>query len=166
VTTEACDVGARKTAEMVVVCGSMTHFGSMCRVQEELTGDCVPVTLPDAEDGDVALLDEANYRSFVGKAAIAHLKRVRSPKTFAVLVANFDKHGIEDYIGPSTFAEIAAAASHGKRIFVLNGFPAAYRDLLTAWNATPLHGKLDRLVESYREAKTRSTAARQLDLQV
>jgi hypothetical protein len=138
----------------------------MCRMQEELSEDAVPVALPDPENESVAALDEANYRQFVAKASIAHLKRVRSRKTFAVLVANFDKHGIEDYIGPSTFAEIAAAASHGKRIFVLNDFPVAYRDLLSAWNAVPLHGKLDCLVESYRQAWSAKSPDLQLDLHV
>ncbi|WP_343763015.1 hypothetical protein [Sphingomonas molluscorum] len=136
----------------------------MCQVKEELLDDAVPVALPDVEDEDIAALDEANYRQFVGRAALNHLKRVRGRNTFAILVANFDKHGIEDYIGPSTFAEIAAAASHGKRIFILNEFPPVYRDLLSAWKAVPLHGRLDPLVQLYRDAC--GERERQLDLQV
>ena len=152
-------------SSMVVVCGSMSHFGSMCQVRKELLEDEVPVALPDVEDEDVASLDEVHYRSFVGKAALNHLRRVRSPRTFAILVVNFDKEGIEDYIGPSTFAEIASAASHSKRIFILNEFPTVYRDVLNAWKAVPLHGRLDSLVQLYREA-CKGWADTQLDLQV
>lgn len=155
----------RSKSAMVVVCGSMSHFSSMCQVKQDLLEDEVPVALPDIENGDVAALDEVGYRSFVGKAALNHLRRVRSDHTFAILVANFDKDGIEDYIGPSTFAEIASAASHGKRIFILNEFPAVYRDLLSAWKAVPLHGRLDSLVQLYRETCER-WADTQLDLQV
>ncbi len=151
---------------VVVVCGSMTHFANMHRLSIELQEEDIPAELPDAEGEDIVALDEERYRRFVRMATLTHLKRVRSRRTFAVLVANFDKHGIEDYIGPNTFAEVAAAAARGKRIFVLNDFPTIYSDLLHAWRAVPLHGRLSPLIHLYREACTSSDEMKQFSFQV
>lgn len=153
-------------AGVVVLCGSMTHFPSMHRVYSQLRGEDVPAELPDAEDEDVTTLDEARYRSFVRRATLAHLRRVASRRTFGILVANFDKHDVDDYIGPSTFAEIATAAGRGKRIFVLNGFPPIYGDHLRAWGAVPLHGRLEPLVALYHRACRTSTDMNQFSLLV
>lgn len=151
---------------VVVVCGSMTHFANMHRLSDELRDEDVLAELPDAEGEDVISLNENHYRRFVRRATLTHLKRVRSRRTFGILVANFDKHGIDDYIGPNTFAEIAAAAARGKRIFVLNDFPSTYRDLLGAWRAVPLHGRLDQLVRLYREACASPEEMNQFSFQV
>lgn len=160
------DLARHCRAGVVVLCGSMTHFPSMHRVYSELRGEDVPAQLPDAEDEDVTALDQERYRSFVRHATLAHLRRVGSRRTFGILVANFDKHGVDDYIGPSTFAEIATAAGRGKRIFVLNGFPSIYGDHLTAWGAVALHGRLEPLVALYHGACRGATEMNQFSLLV
>jgi hypothetical protein len=140
----------------------MTFFGYMSRVREQLASAGVEALVPDAEDH---LLESASPRQFdeLRRAfAMNHIKRIRNPRTFAVLVLNFDKHGIENYIGPSTFAEIAVAAVHGKKLFVLNGFPTVYEDELALWRAERLHGRLDQLIALYRERCSRRTF--QLDM--
>ena len=41
----------------------------------------------------------------------------------AILVANYEKHGVENYIGPNVLMEMAAAFHLKKPIYVLNDIP-------------------------------------------
>ncbi len=41
----------------------------------------------------------------------------------AILVLNFDKNGINNYIGGNTLMELGFAYVHGKKIFMLNPIP-------------------------------------------
>ena len=41
----------------------------------------------------------------------------------AILVLNFDKNGIENYIGGNTLMELGFAHVHNKKIFLLNPIP-------------------------------------------
>jgi len=44
----------------------------------------------------------------------------------AVLVLNYYRRGIKDYIGGNTFLEIGFAYVHDKKIFLMNPIPAIY----------------------------------------
>ncbi len=41
----------------------------------------------------------------------------------AILVTNYNKNNIANYIGPNTFLEMGIAFHHGKKIFLLNPIP-------------------------------------------
>ena len=69
-------------------------------------------------------LGEEEYQAVKRKAALAHFRKVMDPKTFAVLAVNADKHGVRDYLGPNTFAEVAVAFALGKRNTCFRTFPA------------------------------------------
>jgi hypothetical protein len=135
----------------VVLCGSMSFFGHMLQLRSHLSHEHVEVALPDAES-DADLHDPRQYSLFRRSVVHRHLKRVRNIRTFGILVTNFDKHGVPDYIGPSTFAEIATAATLNKKIYVLQDFPEVFRDVLSDWGAVPLRGQLQPLIEHYRSA--------------
>ncbi|KKQ04336.1 MAG: hypothetical protein US15_C0059G0009, partial [Candidatus Moranbacteria bacterium GW2011_GWF1_36_4] len=47
----------------------------------------------------------------------------------AVLVLNFDKNGVKNYVGGNTLMELGFAYVHNKKIFLLNPIPEmAYKD--------------------------------------
>lgn len=129
----------------------MTFFGHMLELRDQLWQEHVESALPDRESEE-RLYDPRQYELFRRKVVRRHLSRVRSHRTFGILVTNFDKHGIADYIGPSTFAEIATAAATNKRIYVLQDFPDVFREVLMDWGAVPLRGLLRPLIEQYRES--------------
>jgi hypothetical protein len=137
---------AERLPSRLVLCGSMTFFAHMRDLRDELYSHDVHVVLPDTED-DIGHYDARQYELFRRCCVKRHLRRVRSQRTFGILVANFNKNGIPDYIGPSTFAEIATAAATNKRIFILQDFPAVFKDVLADWEAVPLHGRLDPIVQ-------------------
>lgn len=62
----------------------------------------------------------------------------------AVLVANYDKHGIKNYIGGNTLMEIGFAHVLNQRIFLLNPIPDIpyYKTEIEAVKPIILHGNV------------------------
>ena len=132
----------------VVICGSMSHYQSMANIQKALYKESIISEIPKP-DSAVYMNLESCIPEVKRQASMAHIKKIRSPWTHAILVVNLDKHGIDSYIGPNTFAEIAVAFAQMKNIYLLNGIPDFYWDELSAWGAIPLRGNLKILVRDY-----------------
>lgn len=65
----------------------------------------------------------------------------------AILVTNWEKKGIPNYIGGNTFLEMGFAHVHHKPIYILNGIPdLPYADEIHAMEPTVLKGELEGLV--------------------
>lgn len=62
----------------------------------------------------------------------------------AILVANYAKHGIENYIGGNTFLEMGFAYVLDQKIFLLNPIPdiSYYNTEIEAMKPTIIHGDL------------------------
>jgi len=65
----------------------------------------------------------------------------------AILVLNFDKNGIKNYIGANTFLEIGYAHVLNKKIYLLNEMPeqAYIKDELEAMDMVVIHSDLIRI---------------------
>lgn len=65
----------------------------------------------------------------------------------ALLVCNFDKKGIKNYIGANTFLEIGFAHVNNKKIFLLNPMPEGlpYIDELDAMVEHSIDGDLNKI---------------------
>jgi hypothetical protein len=65
----------------------------------------------------------------------------------AVLICNFDKNGIKNYIGGNTFLEIGFAHVNGKKIFILNPIPKklSYIDEIMAMVDEVINGDLSQI---------------------
>lgn len=62
----------------------------------------------------------------------------------AIIVCNYEKKGIKDYIGSNTFLEMGYAHVLNKKIFILNDIPDQpyILDEVKAMDCIPLHGDL------------------------
>jgi hypothetical protein len=62
----------------------------------------------------------------------------------AILVVNFEKNGIKNYIGGTVLMEMGQAYGNRKKIFFLNGMPAGlpYMDEIEAMDPVCLDGNL------------------------
>ncbi len=61
----------------------------------------------------------------------------------AILVLNFDKNGIKNYIGGNTLMELGFAYVSNKKIFLLNRIPdISYKDEIEAMEPVILNGNL------------------------
>lgn len=119
----------------IVLCGSMKVKEDILKIKEKL------------EDKDYhVLLPEECLKDIPKKiASRTHFSRIENKNNEIVLIVNTTKNGIENYIGPNSFAEIAFAFYFNKNIFLLNDYYEPYLDELTAWNVIPLKGNLNNI---------------------
>jgi hypothetical protein len=90
-----------------------------------------------------------NYRMrYRSRETAMRVKRRENRKHFekiklsdAILVLNYPTRKSPNYIGGSTFGEIAVAFSMGKRIFLANPIPrdSIFKEELQAWGAETWH---------------------------
>lgn len=65
----------------------------------------------------------------------------------AILVLNFDKNGIKNYIGGNTLMELGFAHVHNKKIFLVNPIPEiGYKDEIEAVDPIIINDKLELVV--------------------
>jgi hypothetical protein len=64
----------------------------------------------------------------------------------AILVLNFDKNGIKNYIGGNTLMELGFAHVHSKKVFLLNPIPdIQYKDEIEAVEPVVINGNFNLL---------------------
>lgn len=143
------DIVAARTTRRIVVSGSMGVYGSILEVATSLASLQIPAVVPESEDDSVRQMPFDAFEEFKRRVSFAYLKKIRHPSTFAVLAVNLDRHGIPNYIGPNTFAEITVAFAQSKRIYLYQGMPEAYVDELSAWRAVLLNGSLQQLATDF-----------------
>lgn len=160
--TSAAPPRRKLPQDRVVICGSMVFYAEMVQ-QKRLLREAGLNSITPIPDTDVFRPTEEDDSIIIKRvASMKHIRKIRDQKTFGILVMNLDKHGISDYIGPNTFAEIAVALAHYKRIYLYQGVPAFYEDELTAWGAIPMNGNLSRLIDDLHQQSV--TCAQQRDL--
>lgn len=119
----------------IVLCGSMKVKDEIIRVQKLLEKKGYNVLLPvECMEGKPKVI-----------ASRAHFDRIVNPNNEYILIVNATKNGIDNYIGPNSFAEIAFSFYHNKKTFVLNDFYEPYLDELEGWGVLELHGDLDKI---------------------
>lgn len=119
----------------IVLCGSMKVKEDILKIKEKLE-----------DKGYHVLLPEECLKDIPKKiASRTHFSRIENKNNEIVLIVNTTKNGIENYIGPNSFAEIAFAFYFNKNIFLLNDYYEPYLDELTAWNVIPLKGNLNNI---------------------
>ena len=135
----------------IAICGSMQFTDKMMEVQKQLN-----------DTGHEAFISSFGP-SYVGKTAeeIERLKldhknnfdAIREYWTVikesdAILVLNYDKHGIANYIGGNTLMEIGFAHVLERKIFLLNPIPEIpyYQTEIEAVKPVILNGDLSKIV--------------------
>lgn len=70
-----------------------------------------------------------------------HFRKIE--KSDAILIVNYDKNGVRNYIGGNTLMEMGLAYWLGKQIYLLNPIPdISYKDEITAMQPTIIDGNL------------------------
>lgn len=134
----------------IVLIGSMGVYGKMLDIASVLASHGVNAIVPEAENNVVHQLSLFDFEEFKRNVSFSYLRKIRDPKTYAVLAINLDQHRILNYIGPNTFAELAVAFAQSKKMYILQSIPEAYSDELSAWKAISLLGDLSRLIDDFR----------------
>jgi hypothetical protein len=140
----------------------MSFYSEFIRIRCILDQHRANSVIPSNDDQIRSKFDNFDFDEYKRKSSMAHIRQIRRPETFGILVVNLPKHGIRDYIGPNTFAEVAVAFSRSKRIYLAYDIPEFYIDELRAWQVIPLAGDLSQLITDYESA--RHCASEQLEL--
>ncbi len=142
----------------ITICSSANFYRQAVEVQEKLEKMGYKAIIPGNAEimkktGDY---DVSHYKTWVNnekdyhkKAAFmtAHFEEVE--KADAILVLNYEKHGVDNYIGGNVLIEMALAFYLKKPIFVLNEIPEAssFVEEIKGLGSVPLHGKLESLTD-------------------
>lgn len=119
----------------IVLCGSMKVKDKILEVKDELERRDFNVLLPkECMEGLPKII-----------ASRKHFERIIDKDNDYILIVNATKKGIENYIGPNSFAEIAFAFYFNKKIYLLNDIYEPYKDELVGWGVIPLKGDLDNI---------------------
>lgn len=130
----------------IVICGSMKFSKEMVEVKRQLSKLGHEVVLPkntesiaEVKEGEAG---EHLSRKIANDSIRAHYEEIK--QSDAVLVLNYNKNGIKNYIGANTFLEMGYAHCLNKKIYVLNNLPNQkyINDELHAFNSTILNSKL------------------------
>lgn len=93
---------------------------------------------------DFSKMTVEQIRQIKGQHKSKHREEISSSD--AILVTNYEKKGIPNYVGPSALAEIGMAYALQKKIFLLFDIPATENRIeLLGMGIISLNGKLERL---------------------
>ncbi len=132
----------------IAVCGSMEFHEEMRRVKKQLEDlgftALVPksIELMDTMGYVHPTIDEARIQAKIQYDFIReHFRKIE--KSDAILVVNYDKKGIRNYIGGNTFLEMGLAFWLGKKIYLLQPIPEMeYKTEMHAMQPIVLNGDL------------------------
>lgn len=140
----------------ITICASLDFTYEIKRVAEDLAGQGYEVIIPKTAEmilkGKISLeriKKEKESGKIVKRAEKMGIMRYyfgKIKESDAILVLNYDKKGIKNYIGGSVFLEMGFAYVLGKKIFLLNEIPDMhYKDEIRAMKPTILNGQLRKI---------------------
>jgi hypothetical protein len=130
----------------IFICCSKHFYSQIPPVKEALEKAGHEITLPNSYDNpgredemrNIGAQDHAKW-----KAEMLREQERKVKANDAVVVLNFDKNGLSNYIGGATFLEVFKAFEYGKKIFLYNPIPDnLLRDELLGMEPTILNGDL------------------------
>jgi hypothetical protein len=141
---------------IITICSSASFYRQAADVQSQLQASGFTAIIPATAErmkksGDY---DVSHYKTWFGDANDYHKKTAlmrghfaEVDKAEAILVLNYEKHGIANYIGGNVLMEMAVAFHQHKPIFVLNEIPdeSAFLEEIIGLNPVVLHGDVGKL---------------------
>jgi len=143
----------------ICICSSMafyTKFKAIQKQLEEMGHDVITPELEfetkeddtsvgsffDRNGGVEAFPPDHDVWKKKGKAISAHFRKIDDSD--CILVTNYEKKGVENYIGGNTFLEIGYANGAGKKVFILNELPKAstYKEEMIGMQPIILNGDI------------------------
>jgi hypothetical protein len=145
-----------KTMKTITICSSASFYEQAMKVKADLEELGYRVIVPAMAErmqasGDY---DVSHYKTWFGDKNDYHKKTAlmqghfdEVAKADAILVLNYEKHGVPNYIGGNVLMEMALAFYLKIGIYILNEIPedSAFLEEIIGLGSIPLHGELDAL---------------------
>lgn len=128
----------------IFVCTTKHNYDKLSPIISDLEEAGHIVTLPNSYDNPmmeekVKKDNPSNHSKWKGNMLRLQIEKIVNND--AILVANFDKNGVKNYIGGATFLELFKAWELGRKIFLLNPPPDSnLRDEILAFNPIIING--------------------------
>ena len=149
----------------IVICSSANFYRQAFEIKTQLEAAGLKVGIPDTaermrQSGD---FNVDHYKTWFNDASHYHKKAAYMRAHFkkieegdAVLVLNYEKHGVPNYIGGNVLMEMSLAFHLNKPIYILNEIPEGSTFLEEIMGMEPiiLHGKLEPLIETLNPGRT------------
>ncbi len=146
----------------ITICSSANFYRQAVDIQDQLQKHGYEVIIPITaermkESGD---FDVSHYKTWFadandyGKKAElirAHFDKIAAGD--AILVLNYEKHGVQNYIGGNVLMEMSLAFYLEKPIFVINEAPkeSTFLEEILGMQPVFLQGDVDKLPEEYKK---------------
>ena len=133
----------------VFVCCSKHFYSKLPPILEKLEQLGHESTLPNSyhepfKEEDMKLAGAKEHNEW--KAGMIRLQAEKVAANDAILVVNFEKNGIQNYIGGATFLEIFQAFERKKKIFLYNPVPEGiFKDELDGMEPIVINGALEKI---------------------
>ncbi|MCX6808376.1 MAG: hypothetical protein NTW50_01795 [Candidatus Berkelbacteria bacterium] len=141
----------------ITICGSMKHADKMVKAYKKLQKiGHTPVMHEDVfgiASGTAPELIEGitkNHAEVKKKYDFIKIWHGLIMESDAILVCNYDRNGIKNYVGGNTLMEIGFAYTADKKIFLINPIPdgVSYADEIKAMFTAVLDGDLSKIENS------------------
>jgi hypothetical protein len=130
----------------IFICSSKHFYGKVMPIKETLEKQGHVITLPNSFDTPMKeeeMKAKSQQEHITWKSSMLRLQGTKVAANDAIVVLNFEKKGIPNYIGGATFLETFKAFELGKKIFFYNPLPEGiFNDELRAINPIILNGDL------------------------
>lgn len=147
---------------IITICSSAAFYKQAVDIQAQLNKlDCeviVPATATRMkESGD---FDVSHYKTWFAdpndyhkKAQLIRAHFVEVRKGDAILVLNYEKHGVQNYIGGNVLMEMSLAFWLNKPIFIINEVPedSAFEEEIRGMEPILLHGDASALPQLFKK---------------
>jgi len=140
----------------IAICASLSFTNEIRDIKERLIKNGHEVFMPNTSDmiynGEVTLeqIEKEKETGAIVDRAIKqdaikdHFEKIKNAD--AILVCNYDKRGIKNYIGGNVFLEIGFAHILNKKIFLLNPIPEVnYKEEILVTQPIILNGDLTKI---------------------
>lgn len=147
---------------VITICSSATFYRQAVDIQDQLNKLDFDVIVPISatkmkESGD---FEVSHYKTWFADANDYHKKAnlmrthfAEVEKSDAILVLNYEKHGIQNYIGGNVLMEMSLAFWLNKPIFIINEIPevSTFEEEIRGMEPILLHGDVEALPTLYKE---------------
>ncbi len=151
---------------IITICSSAAFYRQAVDIQEQLNKLGIEVIVPATATRmkETSDFDVSHYKTWFADANDYHKKSQLMRAHFeevekgdAILVLNYEKHGVENYIGGNVLMEMAIAFWLKKPIFILNEMPeeSAFEEEIKGMEPILLHGDAKALPKLYAEIASR-----------
>ena len=134
----------------IAICSSMVFLEEMGKVKSELENNDHEVFLPHNTEGYLSgekdpVQEEETVQNKIENDLFKYYYKVID-NSDAILVLNYDKNGIENYIGGNTLIEMSFAHILDKEIYLISSIPdMRYTDEIEAFEPVVLGGDLGKI---------------------